>query len=364
MTAGSRSTHSPWLALLTAASFVAVAWSASADDASPPVMRANDNSYRMTGLFSDQAGLYQFIQLQTPSASTGPNPFAGLTLTVTSRSGVVNEFTFLNDPATRFAPLCVATAGLVPTPSAIDFIIPEGFLPTDGGTIDFAGIDTWSYERLPADGHSLLLRDGNVLPTAIVECLNVAYSVYLPTDPVIEYYDAALDHYFMSASQPELDALDSGRIAGWTRTGYSFDARITRYVDEFAPSPLAELVDVCRLYIPPADGNSHFFSASATECSAALEQHPEFVLETTTAFLVTLPDLQTGRCPAGQQPVYRVWNGRADSNHRYTMSLEIRDEMVARGYIAEGYGPDAVAMCADGPGSVPTLAPLPQWTSR
>jgi hypothetical protein len=45
-------------------------------------------------------------------------------------------------------------------------------------------------------------------------------------------------------------------------------------------------------------------------------------------------------------PVYRTWNQRADSNHRYTAVREIRDGMVARGYVAEGYGPDAVAMCA------------------
>ncbi len=44
-------------------------------------------------------------------------------------------------------------------------------------------------------------------------------------------------------------------------------------------------------------------------------------------------------------PVYRLWNRRADSNHRYTASLAIRNEMAARGYVAEGYGPAAVAMC-------------------
>ena len=30
-------------------------------------------------------------------------------------------------------------------------------------------------------------------------------------------------------------------------------------------------------------------------------------------------------------PVYRVWNRRADSNHRYTTDRAIRDQMVARG---------------------------------
>jgi hypothetical protein len=43
-------------------------------------------------------------------------------------------------------------------------------------------------------------------------------------------------------------------------------------------------------------------------------------------------------------PVYRVWNQRFDSNHRYTTSTAIRDQMVARGGVAEGYGPNAVAL--------------------
>ena len=43
---------------------------------------------------------------------------------------------------------------------------------------------------------------------------------------------------------------------------------------------------------------------------------------------------------------YRVWDARADTNHRYTTSRTIRDQMVAMGWVAEGYGPDSVIMCA------------------
>jgi hypothetical protein len=44
--------------------------------------------------------------------------------------------------------------------------------------------------------------------------------------------------------------------------------------------------------------------------------------------------------------VYRVWNRRADTNHRYTASRTVRDAMVAQGYAAEGSGPDVVTFCA------------------
>ena len=65
-------------------------------------------------------------------------------------------------------------------------------------------------------------------------------------------------------------------------------------------------------------------------------------------FLASLPDPVTGECSHNQIPVYRLWNARADSNHRYTTSPAIRDDMVSRGYVKEGYGPEAVAMCVGG----------------
>ena len=41
---------------------------------------------------------------------------------------------------------------------------------------------------------------------------------------VVEYYDAAADHYFLTSVSPEIAALDSGQIAGWVRTGNNFYA--------------------------------------------------------------------------------------------------------------------------------------------
>jgi hypothetical protein len=61
---------------------------------------------------------------------------------------------------------------------------------------------------------------------------------------------------------------------------------------------------------------------------------------------MSVPDANTGACPSGSVAVYRVWNNRADSNHRYTIDRQLRDQMVAHGYVAEGYGLDAVGMCA------------------
>jgi hypothetical protein len=75
--------------------------------------------------------------------------------------------------------------------------------------------------------------------------------------------------------------------------------------------------------------------------------NPAFVLESEAAMHLAAPNPVSGACadPA-TQPVYRIWNRRPDTNHRYTTSPTVRDQMVAAGGVAEGYGPDAVAMCA------------------
>ena len=165
----------------------------------------------------------------------------------------------------------------------------------------------------------------------------------------MEFYNATLDHYFVSPLAPDIDALDSRRIPGWDRTGLQF------FVYPYAASLAggAAAVPVCRFYIPPEHGNSHFFSASATECSKILTlsgsdpNYSGYVYETPQAFFVPLPDAATGACPSGAPvAVYRLWNQRVDSNHRYTVDRAVKDQMVSRGSVAEGYGPDAVAMCA------------------
>jgi len=76
-----------------------------------------------------------------------------------------------------------------------------------------------------------------------------------------------------------------------------------------------------------------------------LVKFPTFIAESSAVMHEFLPDPASGACPSNTVPIYRVWNRRADSNHRYTNDRSIRDTMVAKGYVAEGYGPDAVVMC-------------------
>jgi hypothetical protein len=156
------------------------------------------------------------------------------------------------------------------------------------------------------------------------------------TVDVIEFYNASQDHYFISSLQPDIDALDSGKFPGWVRTGLAFKA---------FPQASSGANPVCRFYIPPGYGDSHFFSASPAECAQTSARFPSLILESSNVMYIDLPDTITGACAAGEVPAFRVWDNRADSNHRYTTDPAIRAEMVAKGWVAEGYGPNAVVMC-------------------
>ena len=59
------------------------------------------------------------------------------------------------------------------------------------------------------------------------------------------------------------------------------------------------------------------------------------------------PPAGDGSCPAGFAPVYRLYNDGqgAAPNHRFTTDLAVRGQMLAKGYVAEGYG-IGVSMCS------------------
>ena len=69
------------------------------------------------------------------------------------------------------------------------------------------------------------------------------------------------------------------------------------------------------------------------------------LLENPAAFYVILPDA-AGNCQAGTLPVYRFFDNRADANHRHTVDLSVRRQMINRDWVPEGSGPNAVAFCS------------------
>lgn len=167
---------------------------------------------------------------------------------------------------------------------------------------------------------------------------------------VVEYYHSALDHYFITNDANEIGMLDSGVHRGWARTGYAFQ------VFDTGDPRLANSVPVCRFYGNPLRGlDSHFFSATPQECAEVKVRFPEdWLIESDEVFRVHGVDPTTGFCPANTRAVHRLYNRRADVNHRYTTQTSVVDAMLVKGYVLEGTGSQRpVAFCAADPDRPP-----------
>ena len=183
-----------------------------------------------------------------------------------------------------------------------------------------------------------------------------------PSEQVIavEFYHAAFDHYFISADPKEINDLDTGVHTGWARTGYSF-AVMKSGSTYPGTSPM------CRFYSPILD--THFYSARPQECEDVKVEWPQtWTLESAEVFRAFLVDPFTGACPADTTPTYRLYNNRADANHRYSDQLSVFVFMKGKGYVPEGDGSPAipVAFCTpSGADAVPAAsATAPTCTSR
>jgi hypothetical protein len=319
---------------------------------------AANAAFQIDEIYSNADGAIQYVVLRETGGQNGDNHFAGRTLTMTHGVGtpaaVTKTFTFpadLPSAGTAGKRVLVATPGFVDLGLiAPDYVMPQRFIATDGGTLTYSGGDSFAYPPLPSDGVSAQSR---TVVTANIAINFAGQSASAPALPVtvVEFYNGDLDHYFISGLAPDLDALDSGRFSGWARTGLGFKAFPNQSLGGPGTTP------ACRYYIPPQHGDSHFISASPAECAAVAAKIPVdpnysgYLLETSAEFYIALPDLPSEVCPAGTVPVYRLWNQRADSNHRYTTDAAIKQQMIARGYHLEG-----VTMCTIG--AVGVVAPI------
>jgi hypothetical protein len=99
-------------------------------------------------------------------------------------------------------------------------------------------------------------RVDNLIVDVHVPFANVAGEVR-----AVEFHNTFTDHYFQAAGQGEIDGILAGAAGpGWELTGESFK------VWPQMPSDTT-VAPVCRFYGVPAGGpNSHFFTASTSEC--------------------------------------------------------------------------------------------------
>ncbi len=150
----------------------------------------------------------------------------------------------------------------------------------------------------------------------------------------IEYFNDELEDYFVTSLADEIAKLDAGQIRGWWRTG-----RTMRVFPTQQPGSMP----VCRYYIPPSLGESHFLGRNGAECNPG-PANAAYALESLSVMYLPMP--VAGACPQGSVPVYRLFSNRPNTNHRYTTDAAVKWQMVARGWLAEGDGADSVTMCS------------------
>ena len=159
--------------------------------------------------------------------------------------------------------------------------------------------------------------------------------------PVVEYYDAALDHYLITADPVEMESLDTFGSARWQRTGHVFYAWSSASA---APAGITPR-NVCRFYSGPEHLiDSYFFTADPAECTA-VSTRAQWSLQSSAAFYIEVPDA-AGNCREGTLPVYRFFNGRRDASQRHTIDLSVRRAMLNRVWVPDGNGANGAAMCS------------------
>jgi hypothetical protein len=189
-------------------------------------------------------------------------------------------------------------------------------------------------------GYDIYSRLDNALPL-LRQYLTPDVTSQTSVVPVVEFYNADLQHYFISSDPAEINDLDTGLHVGWERTGLRFLAFSNPGV---APT---DAMPVCRFYEKPGSGDSHFYSASPSECTATLAKFGDrWVYESPNVFYVQVPD-SNGVCPANSRPIWRYFNA-VTTNHRYTVEVEVRDDMRSDPdtWVFEGDGPLYPVMCS------------------
>lgn len=160
------------------------------------------------------------------------------------------------------------------------------------------------------------------------------------TTLAVEFYNAAIDRYVVTATDDEIARLDEGVLPGWVRTGETFPVYVPYQSDRRG-------WNVFRFYgLPQAGLDSHFLTARSEE-AIALQEPPSsdsWEVETDDAFEAPLPDALSGECPYRSSAIHRFFNPR-NGDHRYVVSRALRARLLADGWVPEGYGPDAVALC-------------------
>ena len=160
-------------------------------------------------------------------------------------------------------------------------------------------------------------------------------SAWAQTVTVVEYYNKALDAFFITGRAAEQQQLDT--IPDFRRTGMTFQAAAA------SAAPVGS-TRVCRFYVASASPftNSHFYGREGVDCEAIRAQNlPGFKWED---YDFALEQPVGGVCSANKTAIYRSFRpnaGGKTANHRYSASYD--SYVLTTG---QAYNGESVALCA------------------
>ena len=142
---------------------------------------AEFHTFVIEEIFSNADRTIQYVVMHESEGMSVEYFWAGNQLT-SSSAGQTKTFTFPNNlpvgmncnpyigcaktvTSTANTRVLIATQGFANLQLVVpDFVIPNGFLSTAGGTINYAGVDQVSYGALPTDGTTAVNRNGGMIP--------------------------------------------------------------------------------------------------------------------------------------------------------------------------------------------------------
>lgn len=278
------------------------------------------------------------IALPVPQLSVSTVDFGSINLgststlriiTITNKGTTALNLSAITVNSSEFAPAPVigncapVTEPLLPYASCS---IGLAFRPIAEGTRN--GTLTFSHNGIPDYSRVSLTGTGTIAPTSA-------------TKPMVEYYHAALDYYFMTSRPTDMALLDAQ--PAWRRTGQSFNVFTL---------PLTGAYDLNRYYFDQIAVNytrgSHFYTLVPSEKQGLGDLNPLNIQVPRMPFnegvdsyaFAPLVEGVGGRCAVGQTPVYRLFrnpNRFPDNpNHRFTTDTAIYNSFVALGWDGEG----------------------------
>jgi len=144
------------------------------------VASATFHTYRIEQIYSNADGTIQFAVLKESEGAPGQDLWSGHALTSTS-GGTAKTFVFshnLPSDKTSRTRVLVATEGFatlgIVTP---DYVIPNHFIATPAGTLNFADVDEVGYASLPADGVMAIDRTQKSIPNVATNFAGMTGSV-------------------------------------------------------------------------------------------------------------------------------------------------------------------------------------------